>query len=489
MKAIILADSRTLKLTPFSLVKPVALLKINGKTILENMINILKKENVDDITVVTGYKHELFDEYKTKLGFKNVVHKDYYTKNTSASLKLVIDEIEKGTIILNGDMFLEDNFFKYIRPDISQFLSQKIIDNAVSFGYISDRNSKLVDIDANATNGYGDGIAILDNEEDIEVLKTELMNIPDYDAWEYCILNSIDKINFYVFDHDNLYTRINSFGDALYHDNLLTPKELAEQCSDNDRAEKLGGITNINYKIKFLGQDKVIRIPGKGTECIIDRNAEKKILNIIYDKDIVPKSEFYDSDLKLTDFLKGYRNLEFHDIKNDFDVVLPLIIEQMKKLHSLKHEDFESFKTISIVEQINNYERLAKIQLVTRLEHKFILDLARKIDNSPKVLCHMDLQLPNIMYNGKDIKFVDFEYAGFSSIIWELGNFTAELELNQKQIEKVINLYGDITYREIMIGQLISNYVWALWGWICDHISLGRNYLTRFHANMNIFDD
>ena len=84
MKAIILADSRTLKLTPFSLVKPVALLKINGKTILENMINILKKENVDDITVVTGYKHELFDEYKTKLGFKNVVHKDYYTKNTSA---------------------------------------------------------------------------------------------------------------------------------------------------------------------------------------------------------------------------------------------------------------------------------------------------------------------------------------------------------------------------------------------------------------------
>ena len=489
MKAIILAYSETNKLTPISIVKPVPLLKINGKAILENAVNILKKSNIDDITVITGYKHELFDPYQERLGFKKAVLDNYENKNTSAALKFVIDEIEKGTIILNGDLYLVSDFTKHIRPDISQFLSQKIIGNAVSFGYIIDRNFRLIDIEAYAENGYGDGIAILDNEDDIKILKEELMNIPDYESWEYSIVNSINKINCYVFNYDDLYIGINSFRDILYNDNLLTPKELAEQCSDNSVAEKLGGITNINYRIKFLGKDKVIRIPGKGTENIIDRKIEKKILNMIYDKEIVPKSEFYDSDLKLTDFLTGYRSLDFYDIKTNYDNILPCIIDQMKKLHSLKHENYPNFKTISIVDEISNYEKLAKIELVTKLEHKFILDLARIIDKSPKVLCHMDLQLPNIMYNGNDIKFVDFEYAGFSSIIWELGNFTAELELNKEQIEKVIELYGGITYREIMIGQLISNYVWALWGWICDYISLGRNYLCRFHTNMNIFDD
>ena len=107
------------------------------------------------------------------------------------------------------------------------------------------------------------------------------------------------------------------------------------------------------------------------------------------------------------------------------------------------------------------------------------------MDKGKQVLCHRDLQLPNIMYNGERIKFVDFEYAGFSSILWELGNFTAELELNKDQIMKFIEIYKDITYEEIIIGQLMSNYIWALWGWIYDSIDLGRNYLSRFHSNIN----
>ena len=78
--------------------------------------------------------------------------------------------------------------------------------------------------------------------------------------------------------------------------------------------------------------NKVIRIPGKGTENIIDRTSEKEILNILYDKDIVPKSDFYDSDIKLTDYLEGYRSLDFDDLKN-YETIFPLIIKQMKNIH------------------------------------------------------------------------------------------------------------------------------------------------------------
>lgn len=482
MKAIILAAGKGTRLAPMTLIKPKPLLKINGRTLLENMVSVLKRNGIDDIVVVTGYKHELFDEYQKKLGFRKFVYNDYSTKNSSASLKFVIDEIEKGSIILNGDLYLKDNFFYHIRSDVSQFLAQKIVDGVVSWGHIVDRNFKLIDIDTNATSGYGDGIAIFDNENDIKVLKEELINTSDDEYWEYCVLRSINKINFYAFNCDDIYVEIDSFKDALYHD-LITPKEIAEQCSDDGNIEKLAGITNINYKIKFLGEDKVIRIPGKGTENIIDRTSEKKILSMIYDKNIVPKSEFYESDIKLTDFLYGYRSLDFDDLKN-YDTIFPLIIEQMKKLHNITYDNNQNLKVISMVEEIENYEKLSNIKIVDKLEHKFILNLAKEMDNGKQVLCHRDLQLPNIMYNGKEIRFVDFEYAGFSSILWELGNFTAELELNKEQIMKFIEIYKDITYEEIIIGQLMSNYIWALWGWIYDSIELGRNYLSRFHSNI-----
>ena len=70
MKAIILAAGMGTRLSPMTLLKPKPLLEIKGKTILENMIKFLNRGGINDITVVTGYKHELFDEYKEKLGFK-----------------------------------------------------------------------------------------------------------------------------------------------------------------------------------------------------------------------------------------------------------------------------------------------------------------------------------------------------------------------------------------------------------------------------------
>ena len=82
------------------------------------------------------------------------------------------------------------------------------------------------------------------------------------------------------------------------------------------------------------------------------------------------------------------------------------------------------------------------------------------------------------------IKFVDFEYAGFSPIAWELGNFSAELLLNESQIKTLSKIYGNISEVKILQGQLLSNYIWALWSWIYHRIDLGRDYLARFDKNL-----
>ncbi|PZT47656.1 hypothetical protein B6S12_07950 [Helicobacter valdiviensis] len=479
MRAIILAAGEGKRLRPLTLNKPKPLLEIRGKTLLENMIFYLKKLGVKEIFVITGYKNHLFTPLEKKLGFKQIFYKDYKNKNSAATLQYVSNLIQKGTFILNGDLFINKEFSQFLRFNSNQFLAQKIT-NAPFWGYLTDENSKLIEIDTNATNGYGDGIAFLDNPQDIQTLKNSLLKCSTQDYWEACIKNSLHKIDFYISYCENFYTEIDCIEDALCA-RLITPEEIAKQCSSDGKIQKLFSVTNINYKINFQNKQKVLRISRPKLNQIINPNNEQKILSILPNH-LTAQNEFYNNGLKLSTFLQGYKPLTKEEICQEG--VLELLIKKIKILHSKNLKDYPNFTPIFMVNEINNYESLAKIKLVTQLEHKKILDIASKIDTMDFILCHRDLQLPNILYNGKDIKLIDFEYSGFSSYIWELGNLSAELELEEKQIEKIIHLYGKITRQEILEGQILSNYIWALWSWIYDKIDLGRDYLVRLHKNL-----
>lgn len=481
MRAIILCAGLGTRLTPITLTKPKPLLEIRGKSILQNTIEHLHSANIDDIIVVCGYKAELFEPLREKLKFQQAIFPHFATKNSAASLKFVSDCITKGTLILNGDLFITQDFTQNLHFGYSQFLGQEIKQGNF-WGYITDENAKLMDIDTNATSGFGDGIAFFDNEADLGVIKDSLNKCDDKQYWESCILGILDKINFYAFKSQTpFYTEIDSIQDAL-NANLLTPEEIAQQCATNGKAERLKGITNINYKINFNGKEQVLRIPSPNTDKCIDRSVEKRILEIIAPLNLTPKNDFYASDIKMSDFLSEFRSAEFSDINDAF---LRAVVAQMKKLHAIKYDKNLNIPRITMLGEIQKYENLCKIPLTTPKEHKILLDIARELDKSEFVLCHRDLQLPNIMVkDSKEIKFVDFEYAGFSPIAWELGNFSAELLLSESQIKTLSTIYGDISEVEILQGQLLSNYIWALWSWIYHRIDLGRDYLARFDKNL-----
>lgn len=186
MRAIILCAGLGTRLTPITLNKPKPLLQIRGKSILENTIEHLHSANINDIIVVCGYKAELFMPYAVKLGFQYIFFPDFAGKNSAASLKYVADLITKGTLILNGDLFFTRDFSTNLHFGYSQFLGQEIQDSTF-WGYITDENGKLLDIDTNATSGFGDGIAFLDNEADLKIIKDALKKCNDSQYWESCI--------------------------------------------------------------------------------------------------------------------------------------------------------------------------------------------------------------------------------------------------------------------------------------------------------------
>ena len=60
MRAIILAAGCGLRLNQHTKDIPKALLDLNGKSILERQISLLREYGVNDIFVVTGYKREKY---------------------------------------------------------------------------------------------------------------------------------------------------------------------------------------------------------------------------------------------------------------------------------------------------------------------------------------------------------------------------------------------------------------------------------------------
>ena len=110
MKAIILAageGSRMCKLTQ-NIPKP--LVNVNGKSIIERQLSILKQNDILDIIIVTGPHHEKFN-------FKNVVYVnnlDYKKHDTLGSLMTARDYMNDEIIITYADQIFDEKIMESI---------------------------------------------------------------------------------------------------------------------------------------------------------------------------------------------------------------------------------------------------------------------------------------------------------------------------------------------------------------------------------------
>ena len=61
MKVIILAAGMSSRLRPLTSNKPKCMLKLSNETLIERQIKIFHNHNINDITIVTGYRSEVID--------------------------------------------------------------------------------------------------------------------------------------------------------------------------------------------------------------------------------------------------------------------------------------------------------------------------------------------------------------------------------------------------------------------------------------------
>jgi len=98
--AVVLAASRGQGLEAMTIDRPKVMLPIAGKPLLRWLIDSFKKEDINDITVVGGYRADAIDT----AGIKLLVNDRYAQTGELASLACAVDVLQADTVIAYGDL-------------------------------------------------------------------------------------------------------------------------------------------------------------------------------------------------------------------------------------------------------------------------------------------------------------------------------------------------------------------------------------------------
>lgn len=110
MKAIILIGGQATRLRPITLTQPKALIDVQGKTIVEHVLALLKKYDVSDVILSVGYLKDKIKDYfgdGSKFGMKISYIEEIEPLGTAGPMNLLPEKITETFIVGNGDELKE----------------------------------------------------------------------------------------------------------------------------------------------------------------------------------------------------------------------------------------------------------------------------------------------------------------------------------------------------------------------------------------------
>jgi len=108
MKVIILAAGKGSRLGTLTNDKPKCMLKLFNETLIEKQIKIFHSYNINDITIVTGYRSEVIDIPDVNY----VKNKNYETTNINESLFCALEPSSSPVLVTYGDIIFEQKIIQ-----------------------------------------------------------------------------------------------------------------------------------------------------------------------------------------------------------------------------------------------------------------------------------------------------------------------------------------------------------------------------------------
>lgn len=110
MKAIVLAAGKGERLRPLTETVPKALVDFRGRPLFEYALTALKRAGVDDVRVVTGYRHDAFTRY----AIPQRRNPEFDRTNMVASLFCAKDWLRGGFVLVYGDVVFHPDIVRQL---------------------------------------------------------------------------------------------------------------------------------------------------------------------------------------------------------------------------------------------------------------------------------------------------------------------------------------------------------------------------------------
>lgn len=460
--AIILAAGFGMRMVPISMEIPKGLLEVHGEPLIERTIRQLHEAGIREIYVVVGFMKEKYEYLIDGFDVTLIVNPEYAAKNNLHSLKRALRHLSNSYII-PCDIWCDQNPYRR-RELYSWYMVSDLVDNDSSVRV--NRKMELVSTPALTGGNAMVGISYLLEEQAAVVRKRieAYSQDPRCDGyfWEEALYqddkNQKDKMI--------VTARVVHTADVM---EINTYEQLRELDGDSDHLKTDAirvisqalqtseeeithitvlkkGMTNRSFLFSCKGKKYIMRIPGEGTDRLIDRRQEALVYQTIREKGLCDEITYLDPEngYKITGFLEDARVCDPQDPDDT-----RRCMQRLRAFHEMRltvGHDFDIFGQIEFYEHLwagmpsayRDYPR-TKEQV---LSLKTYIDAHAK----DKVLTHMDAVPDNFLFvknadGTEDILLIDWEYAGMQDPLVDVAMFCIYSLYDREQTDDLIDAY------------------------------------------------
>ena len=238
---------------------------------------------------------------------------------------------------------------------------------------------------------------------------------------------------------------------------------------------RLGGMTNHSYKVtRKDGCEYLVRLPGEGTEEMIDRSDERKSTELACSLGIDSELLYFGDDgRKVMSFISDPLPMSSEVMGREENIRQAADI--FRRLHGCGQDTgvrFEVFEMAELYEKIiidggvKLYDDYVEIK-------NTVMEIKKEVDagsEAPRVPCHNDSLVDNWVLdkNGR-LYLIDWEYSGMNEAMWDLSCLSIEANYTEEKDRLLLNEYfgreATIDERKYFVAaKMYVDYLWTLWG-------------------------
>ena len=460
--AIILAAGFGMRMVPISTEIPKGLLEVHGEPLIERTIRQLHEAGIREIYVVVGFMKEKYEARIDGFDVTLIVNPEYAAKNNLHSLKRALRHLSNSYII-PCDIWCDQNPYRR-RELYSWYMVSDLVDNDSSVRV--NRKMELVSTPALTGGNAMVGISYLLEEQAAVVRKRieAYSQDPRCDGyfWEEALYqddkNQKDKMI--------VTARVVHTADVM---EINTYEQLRELDGDSDHLKTDAirvisqalqtseeeithitvlkkGMTNRSFLFSCKGKKYIMRIPGEGTDRLIDRRQEALVYQTIREKGLCDEITYLDPEngYKITGFLEDARVCDPQDPDDT-----RRCMQRLRAFHEMRltvGHDFDIFGQIEFYEHLWAGMPSAYRDYPRTKEQVFSLKPYIDAHAKDKVLTHMDAVPDNFLFvknadGTEDILLIDWEYAGMQDPLVDVAMFCIYSLYDREQTDDLIDAY------------------------------------------------